>query len=98
MLPDVGSEMAELEQSAVSGQLSAEDIQHKKDEILTNYSVKSERVHTVNQLLKAYTLFEKDVDYIIDNGEVKTAAALSPFAFACAKYSAAARGHSRFWR
>jgi preprotein translocase subunit SecA len=71
VLPDVGSEMAELEQSAVSGQLSAEDIQHKKDEILTNYSVKSERVHTVNQLLKAYTLFEKDVDYIIDNGEVK---------------------------
>ena len=71
VLPDVGSEMAELEQSAVSGQLAAEDIQHKKDEILTNYSVKSERVHTVNQLLKAYTLFEKDVDYIIDNGEVK---------------------------
>ena len=71
VLPDVGSEMAELEQSAVSGQLSAEEVQHKKDEILTNYSIKSERVHTVNQLLKAYTLFEKDVDYIIDNGEVK---------------------------
>ena len=68
VLPDVGSEMAELEHE--SG-LSAEDKQQKKDDILTNYSVKSERVHTVNQLLKAYTLFEKDVDYIIDGGEVK---------------------------
>lgn len=71
VLPDVGSEMAELEGQKENGQLSADEIQHKKDEILTNYSVKSERVHTVNQLLKAYTLFEKDVDYIIDNGEVK---------------------------
>ena len=68
VLPDVGSETAELEHE--SG-LSAEDKQQKKDDILTNYSVKSERVHTVNQLLKAYTLFEKDVDYIIDGGEVK---------------------------
>ena len=71
VLPDVGSEMADLEQSAVSSQLSAEEKQQKKDEILTNYSIKSERVHTVHQLLKAYTLFEKDVDYIIDGGEVK---------------------------
>ena len=71
VLPDVGSEMAELEQSVISNQLSAEEVQQKKDDILTNYSIKSERVHTVHQLLKAYTLFEKDVDYIIDNGEVK---------------------------
>ncbi len=68
VLPDVGSEMAELENNA---ELSAEQKLQKKDEILTNYSIKSERVHTVHQLLKAYTLFEKDVDYIIDNGEVK---------------------------
>ena len=68
VLPDVGSEMAELENET---SLSAEEKQQKKDDILTNYSIKSERVHTVNQLLKAYTLFEKDVDYIIDNGEVK---------------------------
>ena len=68
VLPDVGSEMAELENNNT---LSAEEKQQKKDEILTNYSVKSERVHTVLQLLKAYTLFEKDVDYIIDGGEVK---------------------------
>ena len=68
VLPDVGSEMAELENETA---LSADEKQQKKDEILTNYSIKSERVHTVHQLLKAYTLFEKDVDYIIDGGEVK---------------------------
>ena len=68
VLPDVGSEIAELEKERG---LSAEEKQQRKDEILTNYSVKSERVHTVHQLLKAFTLFEKDVDYIIDNGEVK---------------------------
>ncbi len=68
VLPDVGSEMAELENETA---LSANEKQQKKDEILTNYSIKSERVHTVHQLLKAYTLFEKDVDYIIDGGEVK---------------------------
>lgn len=68
VLPDVGSEMADVENDT---KLSAEEKQQKKDDILTNYSIKSERVHTVHQLLKAYTLFEKDVDYIIDNGEVK---------------------------
>ena len=70
VLPDVGSEMAELE-TMDHGQWTKEEIQQKKDDILTNYSIKSERVHTVHQLLKAYTLFEKDVDYIIDDGEVK---------------------------
>ncbi|MBQ7530704.1 MAG: preprotein translocase subunit SecA, partial [Paludibacteraceae bacterium] len=67
VLPDVGSEMAELEHET----LTHEEKQAKKDAILTNYSIKSERVHTIHQLLKAYTLFEKDVDYIIDNNEVK---------------------------
>ena len=67
VLPDVGSEIAELEHN----NLSPEEMQQKKDEIYTNYSIKAERVHTVHQLLKAYTLFEKDVDYIIDGGEVK---------------------------
>ncbi len=67
VLPDVGSEIAELEKE----NLSAEEKQAKKDEIYNNYAIKSERVHTVHQLLKAYTLFEKDVDYIIDNNEVK---------------------------
>ena len=67
VLPDDGSEMAELEKE----NLSSDEKQQRKDEILANYSIKSERVHTVHQLLKAYTLFEKDVDYIIDNNEVK---------------------------
>ena len=68
VLPDVGSEIAEVENDTA---LSAEEKQQRKDDIMTNYSIKSERVHTVNQLLKAYTLFEKEVDYIIDNNEVK---------------------------
>ena len=42
-----------------------EEKQAQKDEILANYSVKSERVHTINQLLKAYTLFEKDDEYVV---------------------------------
>ena len=67
VLPDVGSEVAEIEKAG----LSDEEKRQKKDEILANYSVKSERVHTVHQLLKAYTLFEKDVDYIIDDNQVK---------------------------
>ena len=68
VLPDVGSEIAELEHQTG---ITSEEKQQRKDDIYTNYSIKSERVHTVHQLLKAYTLFEKDVDYIIDNGEVK---------------------------
>ena len=67
VLPDVGTEIAELEKE----KLSPEEKQQRKDDILSNFSIKSERVHTVHQLLKAYTLFEKDVDYIIDNNEVK---------------------------
>ena len=67
VLPDVGSEIAEIEKMDIP----AEEKQTKKDEVLTNYSIKSERVHTVHQLLKAYTLFEKDVDYIIDDNQVK---------------------------
>ena len=68
VLPDVGSEMAELEHET---NLTPEERQQRKDDIYTNFSIKTERVHTIHQLLKAYTLFEKDVDYIIDNGEVK---------------------------
>ena len=71
VLPDVGSEIAELEQKAKSEKIEPGELQQRKDDIFTNYSIKSERVHTVHQLLKAYTLFEKDVDYIIDGGEVK---------------------------
>jgi preprotein translocase subunit SecA len=68
VLPDVGSEIAELEKKK---ELSADEKQSAKDEILQNYSVKSERVHTINQLLKAYTLFEKDVEYVVMENKVK---------------------------
>jgi preprotein translocase subunit SecA len=68
VLPDVGSEIAELEKNKI---LSAEEKQSQKDEILQTYSVKSERVHTINQLLKAYTLFEKDVEYVVIENKVK---------------------------
>ena len=67
VMPDVGSEIAEVENS----NLLPSEKQQKKDDIYTNFSIKSERLHTVHQLLKAYTLFEKDVDYVIDGGEVK---------------------------
>jgi len=68
VLPDVGSEIADLEKDNA---LTAEDKQSQKDEILQTYSVKSERVHTINQLLKAYTLFEKDVEYVVMDNKVK---------------------------
>jgi preprotein translocase subunit SecA len=68
VLPDVGSEIAELEKNKT---LSAEEKQSQKDEILQNYSIKSELVHTINQLLKAYTLFEKDVEYVVMENKVK---------------------------
>ncbi|MBU0697557.1 MAG: preprotein translocase subunit SecA [Bacteroidetes bacterium] len=67
VMPDVGTEIADIEKSA----LSNEDKAHKKDELIRDFSVKSERIHAVNQLLKAYTLFEKDTEYIIDEGKVK---------------------------
>lgn len=67
VIPDVGSEIADLEKS----DLSAEDKIMKKSEIMRNFTVKSERLHTVQQLLKAYTLFEKDVDYVVIDNKVK---------------------------
>ena len=67
ILPDVGGEIAEVEKS----DLSAEDKHAKKDAIMADFALKSERVHTVNQLLKAYAMFEKDVDYVIMDNKVK---------------------------
>lgn len=66
VLPDITSELSQLENM----QGTEEEIQAKKDEILANYSVKSERVHTINQLLKAYTLFEKDDEYVVIDNKV----------------------------
>ncbi len=67
VLPDMGAVIAELENSG----LPAEDMLEKKDQLLQDYSVKSERVHTINQLLKAYTMFEKDVEYVVIDNKVK---------------------------
>ena len=67
VLPDVGAELSEIENE----NLSKEEKQAKKDEILQNYAIKSERVHTVNQLLKAYTLFERDDQYVVIDNKVK---------------------------
>ncbi|RZM29195.1 MAG: preprotein translocase subunit SecA [Pedobacter sp.] len=67
VLPDVGTEISEIEKSADS----IEDKVARKDELMRDYSIKAERIHSVNQLLKAYTLFEADVEYIIDEGKIK---------------------------
>ena len=67
VLPDIASELSQVENM----DLPPDEIQVKKDELLANYSVKSERVHTVNQLLKAYTLFDKDDEYVVIEGQVK---------------------------
>ena len=67
ILPDVGSAIADVEKSSMSDP----DKQAKKDEIMADFALKSERVHTVNQLLKAYAMFEKDIDYVIMDNKVK---------------------------
>lgn len=67
ILPDIGSELAEIEKE----ELSPQEKQQKKDDMLRDYAIKSERVHTVNQLLKAYALFEKDVEYVVMDNKVK---------------------------
>ena len=68
VLPDVGASVAEVQKDA---SLSLEEKQIKKDEIYADFAIKSERVHTVNQLLKAYTMFDKEIDYIIQDGKIK---------------------------
>lgn len=68
VLPDVGSHIAEIQKNP---ELSAEEKQEKKDALMEDYSLKSERVHTVIQLLKAYAMFQKDVDYIVIDNKVK---------------------------
>ena len=68
VLPDVGSQIAEIQKNL---DLSAEEKQEKKDALMEDYSLKSERVHTVIQLLKAYAMFQKDVDYIVIDNKVK---------------------------
>ena len=67
ILPDIASQLSAVENE----DLTAEEKQEKKDQLLQNYAVKAERVHTVNQLLKAYTLFDKDIEYVIDDNKIK---------------------------
>ncbi len=67
ILPDVGAEIAEIERQQLSDQEKLES----KSDLIRNFSVKSERLHTVHQLLKAYTLFEKDVEYVIMENKIK---------------------------
>ena len=66
VLPDIASQLSELENIK-----DPEERQEKKDEAMANYAIKSERVHTVTQLLKAYTLFMRDQEYVIDDNKVK---------------------------
>ncbi len=67
IMPDVGAEISKLEEQDIS----EEEKLKKEDELLTDFSIKSERIHTINQLLKAYTMFEKDIEYIIADSKVK---------------------------
>lgn len=67
VLPDIASQLSSIE----TEELSAEEKQEKKDSLLQNYSIKAERVHTVNQLLKAYTLFDLNVEYVVDDNKIK---------------------------
>ncbi len=67
VMPDVGSEIAEIEKSSHSDQDKIE----RKDVLMRDFGMKSERIHTINQLLRAYTLYENDVEYILADGKVK---------------------------
>ena len=67
IMPDIGAEIARLQKE----NLTPEDYLEKKDVLVREYSIKSERIHSINQLLKAYTLFEKEVEYVIMDQKVK---------------------------
>ncbi|MBX7128806.1 MAG: preprotein translocase subunit SecA [Flavobacteriales bacterium] len=67
ILTDVGSEVAEIEKSAAAPEEKA----RRKDEVLRDFGIKSERVHTVTQLVRAYALYDKDVEYVVMDGKVK---------------------------
>ncbi|UYQ92099.1 preprotein translocase subunit SecA [Chitinophaga horti] len=67
VLPDVGAQLAEIENT----DLPAEEKLQRKDVLLKDFAMKSERIHSIQQLLKAYTLFDKDVEYVVMDGKVK---------------------------
>ena len=66
VLPDIGTEIAAIEKQNLEKEEEAE----RKEELFRDFAVKSERIHTLTQLLKAYTLFEKDVEYVIENNKI----------------------------
>ncbi|HCN82554.1 MAG TPA: preprotein translocase subunit SecA, partial [Sphingobacteriaceae bacterium] len=67
IMPDIGVKLSEIEKSNIS----PEDKLQQKEVLLNEYSIKAERIHTIQQLLKAYTLFENDVEYVVIEGQVK---------------------------
>ena len=69
ILPDIASELSQLESDET---ITTEEKVTKKEQLLTEYAIKSERIHTINQLLKAYTMFDRDVEYVVtEDGQVK---------------------------
>ncbi len=68
VIPDISVSLAQVEQES---SLEAEEKLHRKETIINDYSVKADRIHTVQQLLKAYTLFDKDIEYVVMDGAVK---------------------------
>ena len=67
IIPDIGAEIAELEKQNLDAKTKLE----RKNDIYRNFSIASERIHTIHQLMKAYTMFEKDVEYVIIDNKVK---------------------------
>ncbi len=67
VLPDMGIEVGKID----AKEISVEEKAREKEELYRDFSIKSERIHTMNQLLKAYTLFEKDVEYVIIEDQIK---------------------------
>ncbi len=67
ILPDIGTAIADIEKANMDNEQKLK----AKDDLLRDYAIKAERIHTINQLLKAYSMFEKDVEYVVMNNEVK---------------------------
>ncbi|MCC6542262.1 MAG: preprotein translocase subunit SecA [Flavobacteriales bacterium] len=67
IMPDVGGSIADIEKSGAG----AEERAKRKDELLRDFAIKSERIHTVNQLIRAYALYENNVEYVVMDGKVK---------------------------
>jgi preprotein translocase subunit SecA len=67
VLPDIGVQLAEIEKM----ELESEEKLQRKEAVLNEYTIKADRIHTVQQLLKAYTLFDKDIEYVVMDGQVK---------------------------